>query len=83
MREVFKNQHQALWVQALEAKFEGKGHTWQREDFEQILAGYQVRDRPGPLQPPASILYLASSLQPPAPSLQEENKTGRITECKC
>jgi hypothetical protein len=43
MREVGKNSHQDLWIQALEAKFEGRGFVWGRNDFEKILAGYEVR----------------------------------------
>lgn len=43
MREVGKNKHQDLWVQVLEAKYENKGKAWEREDFEQILAGFEVR----------------------------------------
>ena len=42
MREVSKNRHQALWIEALDAKFEGKGAAWKREDFEKILAGFEV-----------------------------------------
>lgn len=30
----------ALWVEALQAKFENKGQPWKREDFDQILGGY-------------------------------------------
>jgi hypothetical protein len=43
MREVAKNKHQGLWIEALEAKFEGKGTAWQREDFQKIFAGFEVR----------------------------------------
>lgn len=49
MREVAKNEHQPLWVRAIEAKEQGKGHAWQREDFEQILAGFQVGSNVRPL----------------------------------
>lgn len=42
MREVGKNKHQALWIEAIEAKFEGVGKPWQREDFEKTLAGFEV-----------------------------------------
>lgn len=48
MREVGKNQHQGLWVRALEDNLEGKGPAWVRDDFEKILAGFQVRV-PGPV----------------------------------
>lgn len=50
MREVAKNKHQGLWIEALEAKFEGKGTAWQREDFERIFAGFE-----GAADFPASI----------------------------
>lgn len=43
MREVGKNKHQDLWIQALEDNLEGKGPGWGREDFEKILAGFEVR----------------------------------------
>jgi hypothetical protein len=42
MREVGKNNHQAMWLEAVEAKFEGKGKPWGREEFERILSGYEV-----------------------------------------
>lgn len=42
MREVGKNKHQGLWVQALEDNLEGKGSTWGRDDFEKILTGFEV-----------------------------------------
>lgn len=42
MREVSENKHQQLWVQAIEAKFENKGESWGRQDFDRILAGYEV-----------------------------------------
>lgn len=42
MREVSENKHQGMWVQAIEAKFENKGEGWGRQDFERILAGYEV-----------------------------------------
>jgi hypothetical protein len=43
MREVAKNKHQALWIEAIDAKFEGVGTPWNRGDFERILAGFEVR----------------------------------------
>lgn len=43
MREVGKNKHQGLWIQALEDNLEGKGPAWGREGFEKILAGFEVR----------------------------------------
>lgn len=46
MREVGKNHHQALWIEALDAKFEGRGEPFNREKFDQILGSYEVRPRP-------------------------------------
>lgn len=43
MREVAKNKHQTLWIEAVDAKFEGAGKPWGRDEFERILAGYEVR----------------------------------------
>ncbi len=43
MREVGKNRHQALWIEALDAKFEGRGEPYDRERFDQILGNYEVR----------------------------------------
>ncbi|KAK1758273.1 hypothetical protein QBC47DRAFT_374170 [Echria macrotheca] len=52
MREVGKNQHQALWIEAIDAKFEGIGAPWKREDFERILSGFQgVADYPASIFP--------------------------------
>lgn len=42
MRDVGKNKHQDLWVEAIEAKFEGKGPAWTRDEFDRILSGYEV-----------------------------------------
>lgn len=42
MREVGKNNHQALWIEAIDAKFESLWKAWGREDFEKILADYEV-----------------------------------------
>ena len=43
MREVGKDKHEHLWIEALEAKFEGKGKPWStKEDFDRILENYQV-----------------------------------------
>ncbi|CAJ2506430.1 Uu.00g005600.m01.CDS01 [Anthostomella pinea] len=42
MREVGKNNHQDLWVEALDAKFEGKGEPFDRERFDQILGKYEI-----------------------------------------
>lgn len=43
MREVGKNKHQDSWIRALEDNLEGKGPAWGRGDFENILAGFEVR----------------------------------------
>ncbi|KAL1860260.1 hypothetical protein Daus18300_009314 [Diaporthe australafricana] len=52
MREVGKNKHQDLWVQALEDNLEGKGPAWGRQDFEKILAGFEgVADFPAAMFP--------------------------------
>jgi hypothetical protein len=43
MREVDQNNHQDLWVEALEAKFESKGTPWStQEDFDRVLKGFEV-----------------------------------------
>ncbi|TVY33801.1 hypothetical protein LSUB1_G006800 [Lachnellula subtilissima] len=52
MREVGKNQHQAKWIEALEAKFEGKGKPFGREEFDSFLSGYNgVADYPAAIFP--------------------------------
>jgi hypothetical protein len=42
MREVFKNQHGPYWISALEAKYEGKGKPFGREEFDKFLGEYMV-----------------------------------------
>jgi hypothetical protein len=43
MREVGKHQHESLWIEALEAKFENKGDAWStKQDFDRILEDFQV-----------------------------------------
>ena len=42
MREVGKNKHQPQWIAALEAKFEGKGKLFGREEFDSFLNEYSV-----------------------------------------
>lgn len=42
MREVGMNKHQDLWIRDLEDNLEGKGPAWGQEDFEKILAGFEV-----------------------------------------
>lgn len=42
MKEVGKNNHQALWIEAIDAKFGPTGKPWGRGDFEKILAGFEV-----------------------------------------
>lgn len=52
MREVAKNKHQALWVEAIDSKFEGVRTPWKREDFEHILSGFEgVADYPAAIFP--------------------------------
>ncbi|KAI2623827.1 P-loop containing nucleoside triphosphate hydrolase protein [Hypomontagnella submonticulosa] len=47
MREVGKNKHQGLWIEALDAKFEGRGEPYDREKFDRILGSYEaVADYP-------------------------------------
>ncbi|PSR76410.1 P-loop containing nucleoside triphosphate hydrolase protein [Coniella lustricola] len=47
MRDVGKNGHQGLWLQALDAKFAGAGPAWGRAEFDEILAGNEgVADFP-------------------------------------
>jgi hypothetical protein len=46
MREVGKNKHQAFWIEALEAKYEGKGQPYGREQFDKILGDFEVRSFP-------------------------------------
>lgn len=42
MREVGKNKHQAAWAEAMDAKFEGKGEPYGREQFDKILGDFEV-----------------------------------------
>lgn len=42
MKEVRKNRHQDGWIAALEAKFEGKGKVFGREDWDELLGCYSV-----------------------------------------
>lgn len=42
MREVGKNGHAQFWIEALEAKFEGKEYALERQKFDRILAEYQA-----------------------------------------
>ncbi|KAH8673902.1 P-loop containing nucleoside triphosphate hydrolase protein [Xylariales sp. PMI_506] len=42
MREVGKNKHQDVWVDWIEAKYEGKGQPPQRKQFDQILDSFEV-----------------------------------------
>ncbi|KAI1393444.1 uncharacterized protein F4822DRAFT_423913 [Hypoxylon trugodes] len=52
MREVGKNRHQALWIEALEAKFEGRGEPFDRAKFDQILGSYEaLADYPAAIFP--------------------------------
>ncbi|KAI2469236.1 hypothetical protein F4781DRAFT_395166 [Annulohypoxylon bovei var. microspora] len=52
MREVGKNKHQALWIEALDAKFEGRGEPFEREKFDQILGPFEaLADYPAAIFP--------------------------------
>lgn len=46
MREVGKNKHQAAWIEAIEAKYEGQGEPYGREQFDKILGDFEVRQLP-------------------------------------
>ncbi|KAF4618402.1 hypothetical protein G7Y89_g14901 [Cudoniella acicularis] len=52
MRDVGKNQHQTKWIEALEAKFEGKGKDFGREEFDSFLSDYDcLSDYPAAIFP--------------------------------
>ncbi|KAI0887381.1 uncharacterized protein GGS22DRAFT_108444 [Annulohypoxylon maeteangense] len=52
MREVGKNKHQTLWIDALDSKFEGKGESFNREKFDRILGPYEaLADYPAAIFP--------------------------------
>ncbi|KAI0180467.1 hypothetical protein GGR52DRAFT_245520 [Hypoxylon sp. FL1284] len=52
MREVGKNRHQGMWIEALDAKFEGRGEPYNREKFERILGSYEaLADYPAAIFP--------------------------------
>ncbi|KAI0128612.1 hypothetical protein BJ170DRAFT_336573 [Xylariales sp. AK1849] len=52
MREVGKNKHQSLWIEALEAKFEGKGQPYGRVQFDRILGDFEaLADYPAAIFP--------------------------------
>lgn len=38
-----KNNHWQLWMQALQAKYDGLGKPFEGEDFDQMLWNYDVR----------------------------------------
>ena len=42
MREVRKNGHTAMWIEALEAKFEGKGKQYGKEEWDTLMGGFGV-----------------------------------------
>jgi len=42
MREVRKNGHTAMWIAALEAKFEGKGKEFGKEEWDTLMGGFGV-----------------------------------------
>lgn len=53
MREVAERNHQALWISAVSAKFEGAGAPWTtRDDFDRVFAGFDgVADYPAAIFP--------------------------------
>ena len=53
MREVGERDHQALWISAVSAKFEGAGAPWTtRDDFDRVFAGFDgVADYPAAIFP--------------------------------
>jgi Sulfotransferase domain len=53
MREVGRNKHQRYWILALEAKYEGKGKEFGREEFDELLGDYAVSQN----SLPPSILF--------------------------
>lgn len=46
MREVHKNGHGQHWIAALEAKYEGNGKPFGREEFDDFLEDYMVNTFP-------------------------------------
>lgn len=45
--DIFRNPHDAeKWTAALEARYEEKGKEFGREEFDDILGNYSVRNRP-------------------------------------
>jgi hypothetical protein len=42
MREVGKNGHQSLWIEAIDAKFEKTGRKLDRQFFDQIMSDFEV-----------------------------------------
>ncbi len=42
MRSVFRRQHADLWTAALEAKFEGKGKAYGKEEWEKLFGDCMV-----------------------------------------
>ncbi|ETS85787.1 hypothetical protein PFICI_03812 [Pestalotiopsis fici W106-1] len=52
MREVGQNNHQAAWAEAMDAKFEGKGKPYGREEFDKILGDFEgLADYPAVIFP--------------------------------
>lgn len=44
MTAVGPSNHYEKWVAALEAKFEGKGKAFGKEEFDELFEGFDVRD---------------------------------------
>ncbi len=42
MREVRKNGHEEVWLAAFQAKFEGVGKSFGREEFDSFLGNFSV-----------------------------------------
>ena len=78
MRDVSKNHHQELWTRAMEAKFEDKGSPWTREDFEEILAGYEVFPSLFPQlgTHPITISFSTNPAAKHPPSLRRQSPTS-------
>ncbi|KAK6194027.1 hypothetical protein LQW54_011876 [Pestalotiopsis sp. IQ-011] len=52
MREVGKNKHQAAWAEAMDAKFEGQGEPYGREQFDKVLGDFKaLADYPAAIFP--------------------------------
>lgn len=69
MREVPKNVHANLWSKAMDAKFSPDATSWDRNNFDQLLSGYQaLADFPTVMFPqelikayPGAVIILTTS----------------------